>query len=73
MLIVFTSLAITRYAEIKNNKSTKKILNLLTQIKEITIKDKVSNEEIRKFTEITSEDQKQLLKNTKLLSFIQGT
>ncbi len=73
MLIVFTSLAITRYAEIKNNKSTKKILHLLSQIKEVTIKDKVSGEQISKFTEITSEEQKELFKNTNLLSFLQGT
>lgn len=73
MLIVFTSLAITRYAEIKNSKSLKRILNLLSQIKEITVKDKVSGEQISKFTEIISEEQKELLKNTNLLSFTQGT
>ena len=50
ILIVFTSLAITRYAELKNLKSVKKMISVLSQVKEIKITDRVTGNSTHSYT-----------------------
>lgn len=65
LTIVFTALAVSRYIELKSNLSIAKVINSLNQIKEIIVKDKISEETTSKFTN-SSAQVKEILSLTKL-------
>ena len=65
LLIVFTALVITRYVELLTNQSISQVLKTLNQVKEIIVKDPVSEETVSKFTELDS-DSRRLLKLAKI-------
>lgn len=66
LTIIFASLAIIRLVENTTNKSVQKVLWLLDQVKEVVMEDIVSREQISKYSEIESQETKDLLKLAKL-------
>ena len=62
LLIVFTALAVSRYIEIKTRLSIKRVLMILTQIKEIVVEDPSTGHNASKFTNLTEEAQRLLRK-----------
>lgn len=66
LTIVFASLAIIRLVEKTVNKSIQKVLWLLDQVKEVVMEEKISGEQISKWSEIENQEIKDLLKLAKL-------
>ncbi len=66
LTIVFASLAVIRLIEKTTNKSVQKVLWLLDQVKEVVMEDKISREQISKWSEIENQETKDLLKLAKL-------
>lgn len=64
--IVFAGLAIARYAEIITGKSLQKILELLDQIKEVVLKDPISDEIFSKYTQADNLQIVSLLKQANI-------
>lgn len=64
--IVFASLTIVRYVEIRTGKSLRKILDLLDQIREIVLKDPVSGEVFSKYTQADNPEILALLKHANI-------
>lgn len=66
LTIVFASLAIIRLVEKTTGKSIQKVLWLLDQVKEVVMEEKISREQISKWSEIENQEIKDLLKLAKL-------
>lgn len=66
LTIIFASLAIIRLVENTTNKSVQKVLWLLDQVKEVVMEDILSREQISKYSEVESQETKDLLKLAKL-------
>lgn len=66
LTIVFASLSIIRLVEKTTNKSVRKVLWLLDQVKEVVMENNVSRERISKYSEIENQETKDLLKLAKL-------
>ncbi len=66
LLIVFTALVISRYVEDITGMSVIRAVDILSQIKEITVEDKVSGQRASKYTSLTDEAQR-LARLAKLL------
>jgi transposase len=60
LLIVFTSLIISRYIEIISETRINQIVLILNQIKEIVVEDSVSHETAKKLTNLTAEARRLL-------------
>ena len=65
LLIVFTALVVSSYIEIITQKSIRKVVKTLLQIKEIVIEEKTTSQKSSRFTNSSEEVQK-LLKLAKL-------
>lgn len=66
LTIVFAGLAIVRLVENITGKSVQKVLWLLDQVKEVVMEDNVSRETTSKYSEVESQEIKDLLKLAKL-------
>lgn len=66
LTIVFASLTIIRLVEKITNKSIQKVLWLLDQVKEVVMEEKITGEQISKWSEIQNQEIKDLLKLAKL-------
>lgn len=66
LTIIFASLAIIRLVEKTTGKSIQKVLWLLDQVKEVVMEEKISREQISKWSEIENQEIKDLLKLAKL-------
>lgn len=66
LTIVFASLAIIRLVEKTTSKSVQKVLWFLDQVKEVVMEEKISREQISKWSEIENQEIKDLLKLAKL-------
>ena len=64
--IVFAALAIARYAEIVTGKSIRRINELLEKVKEVLLKDTVTQEVFSKYTQADNPEVQALLKLAKI-------
>lgn len=55
LLIVFTALVISRYVEDITRMSIARVVDILSQVKEIMVEDKVSGQKASKYTSLTDE------------------
>lgn len=65
LLIVFTALVISRYVEDISGMSIARVVDILSQVKEIMVEDKVSGQKASKYTSLTDE-ARQLAKLAKI-------
>jgi hypothetical protein len=64
LTIVFTALTIARLIELKQGRSLQRIINILSPVKEVFVKDSVTGEIASKYTNLTNQ-AKDLLKDIK--------